>query len=209
MIGMSDVMEHVACLGDGDVLAAIGDPSVDIAIWRRKRWPDVAPLMGSPRKDVRFVADAGAVACMLPDRLAVAGYPSGAITDALSEDIADLACRFAALLSLDRLEIRLEYIRTNACRKFHADHVRARLLVTYAGPGTQWLERSEAARVRAGDAPRRIEQVDEGDVAILRGWLGSAGHPAFHRSPPIEGTGGRRLLLAVGPPPEATEGDGA
>lgn len=168
---------------------------------------DPMPLMAGPLRDVRFVAATDDVAAVLPGHLAAAGYPSGSVCDALSADVCDLTRLFGRLVSSDRFEIRLDHVTTNACRKFHADYVEARLLVTYAGPGTQWLTRQEAARVRAGGTPQHIEQTAEGDVAILKGWLGSPAHPAFHRSPPIEGTGVRRLLLAISAPPQEPAGE--
>jgi hypothetical protein len=201
------IIEHVACAGDRGVLAAIRDPSVDLAIWRRTLSFDSAPLLDGSLQDVCFVAGVGEVAHALPGHLSNAGFPSGPICDALSQDIGDLVGLFAALVSFDRFEIRLDHVTTNACWKFHADYVEARLLVTYAGPGTQWLARRDAARVRAGEAPTHIEQIAEGDVAILKGRLGSIDHPTYHRSPPIEGTGVRRLLLAVSSPPTAVQGD--
>ena len=38
----------------------------------------------------------------------------------------------------------LEVVRTDSCRKFHADYVTARLITTYLGEGTQWLDEADA-----------------------------------------------------------------
>ena len=40
-----------------------------------------------------------------------------------------------------------------------------------------------------------------GDIALVKGWMFAEGHePCLHRSPPIAGTGERRLLLAIDTP---------
>ena len=43
--------------------------------------------------------------------------------------------------------------------------------------------------------------IDAGDIALVKGWQFGEGHdPCLHRSPPIAGTGERRLLLASDTP---------
>jgi hypothetical protein len=108
------------------------------------------------------------------------------------------ASHFATNMELGVVEIRLERIVTNACRKFHADYVTARLICTYAGQGTQWLDSEDAAGCDCGD-PHNIRQLSTGDVALFKGRLWSAHAPAIHYSPPIEGTGEERLVLVINP----------
>jgi len=96
--------------------------------------------------------------------------------------------------------IRLEVIETNACRKFHADHVTARLICSYAGPGTQWIDDRDAMALAGGADPATltVRQVATGDVALFKGHDRSE-TPIVHRSPPIAGTGTRRLVLVIDP----------
>jgi len=87
------------------------------------------------------------------------------------------------------------------------------LLTTYVGPGTEWIpghavnrrvldepiecaHASNSAIVRDPSAVRRARA---GDVMIMKGrrWPGEEGRGAVHRSPPIAGTGQRRILLMV------------
>jgi hypothetical protein len=65
---------------------------------------------------------------------------------ALRQDIALLAHAFARLIARDTLRIRLEALVGHGCHRWHADAVGLRLLCTYAGPGTQWLELEGGAR---------------------------------------------------------------
>lgn len=122
-------------------------------------------------------------------------------TTVLSTDIAELATEFARIMDVDRVAIRLSIIDTDACRRFHADYVTARLICTYVGPGTQWLDDADAAAWAGGADPDTltIHQLDSGDVAIFRGRLWAPDAAAIHRSPPIAGTGVQRLVLVIDP----------
>jgi hypothetical protein len=117
------------------------------------------------------------------------------------EDVAALARRIAAIASAARLRIRLERVQDNACRRFHADQVRLRLLCTYRGPGTEWLPdagvRRDADGGIAEPPPAAIGRLVRFEVALLKGAAHPQGRPLIHRSPPIAGTGIARLLLAI------------
>ena len=92
------------------------------------------------------------------------------------------------------------------CRKFHTDINDLRLLCTYIGPGTLWLP-DEAVDLKAlqkgGDEQalvvdeQQIQQVSTGDVVILKGALYPEANPILHRSPSIEESGEKRLLLRI------------
>jgi hypothetical protein len=117
---------------------------------------------------------------------------------ALVEDAARLGELFCAAMDLAKLELRLEVVRTDSCRKFHADYVTARLITTYVGEGTDWLDENDAARVAAGETPRHINRLAPFDIGLFKGKLATE-RPAIHRSPPIAGTGAARLLLVLNP----------
>jgi hypothetical protein len=109
---------------------------------------------------------------------------------ALAADIDDLVRRFAALTGKPTVRLRLEAVDGDACRKFHADYTDLRLVSTYAGPGT------DICRTPADDAP--VHRIGTGDVALFKGKLFPGAPPVLlHRSPPIEGTGDRRVVLVL------------
>lgn len=113
----------------------------------------------------------------------------------LLRDIAQLADRFAGLMSTDYLRLRMDVIANNACHKFHKDTVSARLICTYRGSGTQY-------GFSAGKAdPQQIFQVATGAPLLLRGTLWPEDPPSglLHRSPPIAGTCETRLVLVLDP----------
>lgn len=177
------------------VLDAVTRPEVHLAIWN---WQLPLALAWLPQldwskiDDLDFTTTLEALEADVAEGLAEAGYPAGARGDALAEEIAGHARRFAAIQKIDALGIRLEVIETDACRKFHADHVTARLLTTLVGTGTQWIHDGP-------DTP--IRQMRTGEVAIFKGRLATEALAILHRSPPLVDTGEMRLLLAIEPAP--------
>jgi len=181
------------------VLDAIRDSDCNLAIWERAPGPDFAPLTQGNPQDLRFEASLADLPASLRAGLKENGFGGGAdLHAALVADAALLAGLFCRALDLARFELRLEVVRTDSCRKFHADYVRARLITTYVGEGTDWLEADDAARVAAGGAARRINRLGTFDVGLFKGKL-ATDRPAIHRSPPIADTGSVRLLMVLNP----------
>lgn len=113
----------------------------------------------------------------------------------LIDDVAALAHMFGHVMDASFLRLRLDVITTNACRKFHADRLTARLICTYRGTGTQY------GLSRLGEDPDGIRTTPTGSPIILRGhlWPVEGEAELLHRSPPIEGTGETRLVLVLDP----------
>ena len=184
-------------------LDAILRDAVDLAIWERALAAGLSAAIGQADlggvEFLRFETPADRVA----EELCLAFLEAGIEGDgwALAEDAQLLACAFARNLGIDDVAIRLEHVTGDACRRFHADYVSARLITTYSGPGTQWLDAGAAARHEAGIAPppTEIRQLREGDVGIFKGrrWPGATS--IVHRSPPILASGAARLLLVIDP----------
>lgn len=182
-----------------DVLHAIAGPDCNLAIWQRQAFADFSALVEGTPKDLRFTCTPAALPALLGEGLKQGGYSGGAaLHAALVADAALLAERFCDAMSLATLELRLEVVRTDSCRKFHADYVTARLITTYVGEGTDWLDEADTARVAAGAAPERINRLSTFDVGLFKGKL-ATDRPAIHRSPPIADSGAVRLLLVLNP----------
>lgn len=111
-----------------------------------------------------------------------------AVIGVILSDAADFVAPLSGLGG--ELSMRLEYVTDNACRKFHKDETGFRLITTYRGPGTQWID----ARA-AGAAP--IFQMQTFEIGMLLGQRRGREGRILHRSPPIEGTGESRLVLVV------------
>ena len=77
----------------------------------------------------------------------------------------------------DNIKLQLEIVTTDMCRLFHADYYRQRLLCTYLGPGTEWLDHSNVNRHALGKGRNNnivkdetaINRANTFDVLILKG----------------------------------------
>jgi hypothetical protein len=194
------LLPHARLAADPAVLGAIADPECNLAVWQRPAIADFTPLTAGTPADLRFTSTPHALAADLNRALGEAGFGGGtALHAALVEDAAQLARLFCDAMDLARFELRLELVRTDSCRKFHADYVTARLITTYVGEGTDWIDPQDAARIAAGGTPQRVHRLAPFDVGVFKGKLASE-NPAIHRSPPIAGSpGGVRLLLVLNP----------
>ncbi|MDJ0641848.1 MAG: DUF1826 domain-containing protein [Erythrobacter sp.] len=185
-----------------EVLREVRRTDCSLAIWERAPLPAVDQLLETAPSDVRFTAPIAGLRAILVAEMEQAGFPTVPARDDLADDIAQLAELYCSIIEEPSVEVRIEFVTTDSCRKWHADYVTARLITTYAGRGTDWLDGADADRVAKGLEPTRINTLSAGDVGVFKGKLVD-GEPAIHRSPPIAGTGERRLLVVLNPPAES------
>lgn len=150
-------------------------PDVALALWLREEPAN----FGKPLRPLRQAGSFRALAEGKPAEaldLLCEQLPAGAPIDLLS-DMLRLSHMFAVLTRNEHVRLRFDGITGDACRKFHVDSVGFRLLVTYAGPGTQWS-------MGDPEAGAGIEEVPRCAVALFRGRK-REGATTLHRSPPI------------------------
>lgn len=182
--------------GTSAILSSVLDSEVQLALWQRARPPAldwIDTLDWDEIDDIDAELSAPDWTAEISSVLHEAGYPQSPDGDALARELAVCATEFASLMRCDQLNMRLEVIETDACRKFHMDHVTARLLMPLYGPGTQWIDTAHGS-----DAP--INQLHVGDVAIFKGRLSVEQPSILHRSPPVAASGETRLLFVLNPP---------
>lgn len=198
---VSDLPSHVAANDSPKILSAICDPDINIAIWQRSPIAALESLDLAMLSDIRFISSIGILPDTLQREMAAAGYLSRVARHSLATDILSLANHFSTAMNLSKVEVRLEVINSNACYKYHADWVTARLITTYLGQGTQWISNEDAARYRDGAPVETLfhHSIKTCDVALFKGRVWSNDAPAIHRSPPIEGSGEMRLILVINP----------
>lgn len=91
-----------------------------------------------------------------------------------------------------RYTLRLEYVTDDACRKFHKDNTDIRLITTYLGRGSQWIE------TRPEGPEPEIREMATFEVGMFLGERCNRQDHVFHRSPPIEDTvGSERFLMVI------------
>jgi hypothetical protein len=181
-----------ACVVSGDTidaLAAIAAPQVALALWQRRTpaIPESLDLEGVD--DLSLAVDSQEGSAPVTAALRTAGYPPD-VTEMLGEDIASLAAAHRHLTRTTFVNIRLDVIDGDACRRFHADYVSVRMLCTYRGAGTQWCRAA---------APETVHTLAAGAVAVFKGRLAMEEPLVLHRSPPLRAVGGQRLLLVIDP----------
>ena len=192
-----------------DVLARILDDGVNLAIWQRQlpvHISDFGALLLSfdePLADSISIEmcnehaspNLQGLASRFNDLEGYAGFIS---------DISWLVSAYSCLLGAKRIGLRLRALDKAMCPRFHVDHVPVRLITTYAGIGSQWLEEGAMERRCLGQLQAEptqatlIQQINQGEVALLKGekWQGNEGAGLIHRSPAL-GQGERRLILTL------------
>jgi hypothetical protein len=195
------------------ILADILRDDVNLAVWQRH-------LADPVQRFVRLLLDQGhplaesftletvqdetePQAVVLPPLArAVAGLEGYA---AFIDDVSHLVSAFACLFDVRLVGLRLRTLDTGMCPRWHVDHVPVRLITSYAGPGSQWLNEHQLPRQYLGGPPTDLQpsnaepqSLQAGQVALLKGerWQGNEGRGLIHRSPPIV-AGERRLLLTL------------
>lgn len=195
-----------------EVLTEIYEPHINIAIWQRRLGSEVARSAEAisdamPALELKTIVapeDAFDVIAITLDQVPEA--------KPVCEDVAQMVDMFCCLFELDRAGIRLSTLEHAMCPRFHVDKIPCRLITTYSGIATEWLEYDLVNRVKlaAGNGGKSdeesglmrsaadIKQLAAGDVALLKGenWEGNEGAGLVHRSPQVP-EGNRRLLLTL------------
>ncbi len=187
-------------------LGAITEPDVELVIWRRslplclETWLEKLDAKLLP--NLRVLVQPKDLLRALGPLLNACGLPEGEMRALLVWDVDNLVSAFARIARTDLVDVRLESVSGDACWKFHRDRVAARLLTTYRGPATEWVQpRHAEAALRAQKLFKGpIEHLEAHDVAIFKGSCAGPGSGIVHRSPPIAGTGRTRLLLCLNKP---------
>jgi hypothetical protein len=128
------------------------------------------------------------------------GHPGGAAWLEVARPVVEL---FADLFEAHRVGVRLCLADRPMCPRFHVDDVVCRLVVTLAGPGSEFLDDRDAHRAALGVHQSAVERpgatihrLEPLDVGLFKGeaWPGMAGRAVVHRSPP---GATRRLVMTV------------
>lgn len=119
--------------------------------------------------------------------------------------ISNLATHFGKAFFSNRVGIKLSKITGDQCRLFHIDFVRVRLILTLAGPGTQFLLEKDINRAGLGQGDNDLvirqgadwQNAATSQIHLMRGERWRRGAGLVHRSPAIEGSGLWRLTLTM------------
>jgi hypothetical protein len=204
------VSSNCAIADDPLGLTRIFNPETQLAQWRRPADTVIANWLDENASDL----GSGLRQTLAPGQMPDLGrLPAGAGREALAADIVLLAEVLSELLDATTIGFRLEVVGKAMCPRLHVDRVGIRLLCTYRGPGTEWVEDASVDRrflgAAAGGKPddvsglllgrHRIETIPPFAVALLKGnlWQGNDGRGIVHRSPALADKDVPRVLLAM------------
>jgi hypothetical protein len=197
-----------------NILPEIYNAQTNIAIWHRtlteKLTHGVTALINTPAiKPVELAVSPQDAYQKLISVLKV-DDTNQEIMQALCADMTLLVEMFCCLFDLKRAGLRLTVLDSPMCPRFHVDRIPCRLVTTYQGIATQWLEHRHVDRTKLGvgnlgkkdeesglyNNSNHINQLNEGDVALLKGeyWDDNLGAGLVHRSPPVAANEPRLLL---------------
>ncbi len=194
-----DAAIGVAIADQPEGLSTFLKPGCAAALWRRQpavgfqNW--ISGLSPDNLPEGRIVLRCDAVRSVITELCDISQTPAGPHREQLIDDVAALADIFSDVMQTTYLRLRLDVVTSNACRKFHIDAIKGRMICTYRGTGTQYGISTN------GDDPSRVFTVPTGAPILLRGtlWPEKPASGLLHRSPLIEGTGETRLVLVLDP----------
>ena len=125
-------------------------------------------------------------------------------TPLVVEDLQKLLHSFKEVSESSEFRLYFATVSSNMCRKFHTDINDLRMLCTYKGRGTLGLTEDNVSREAEEDESLvldrdHIQEAKEGSVLILKGAIypKEGTRPVLHRSPSIEESRGKRILLRI------------
>ena len=137
-----------------------------------------------------------------------AGFPH------LAADVQFWAEVLVELTGCKSVGVRLALMTRPMCPRLHVDLVTLRLVVTYQGPGTEFVSNKHVDRQQLGHpthpttkkaaslllGPNCVQRANTFDVVLLKGeaWPENEGSGAVHRSPPMTETPSR-LVMTLDP----------
>ena len=188
-------------------LVGIFEPGVQVCSWPRSMDPAIATYLDG----VGHTGTLQRLETLAPgDRAKLDMLPSGEAGEnreghqRLVDDLALLTEILCDLIDCPAVGLRVTRVDRAMCPKWHVDRVPMRMLCTYDGPGTEWLEDQGVAHVElsapaVADGAR--QQAIAGEVVLLKGtlWQNNNSKGAIHRSPTIAPGCGPRTLVSLDP----------
>lgn len=185
--------------------------TVNIAVWQRTLPEGMESVLeqwvrgGAAPRDRRYRPSEPDLSPWLE------GLPDGEARRWLEQDIRRLVQHFCTALGETELRLVVGPVLNDRCRKFHVDYLRMRMLCTYVGPGTEWVDdpfvRRDvlktdddglATNVQIVPESDKVQRANAGDVLWIRGRVDRLGwRGGVHRSPPLAGTGQVLSLIHI------------
>ncbi|MBT0585954.1 DUF1826 domain-containing protein [Alteromonas oceanisediminis] len=186
---------------DIEILTAVYQPEINMAIWQRALSVDVKNAVQQLLLNTQHLNTSSFIRSDRIESDVRDAFRSIQPHDALLNDVVEVVDIFRTLFELSRVGLRMRILDKPMCPRFHVDRVPCRLVSTYSGRGTQWLDHADVRREKLGlgsGGLAETQDTDVGDIALLKGesWFDNELGGVVHRSPPSDG-GQRRLIMTV------------
>lgn len=180
-------------------LVEIFDPEVQVCSVRREIDPAISSYLSSLQQSAETQSLSTLVAGEQPmlEVLPEAPGKSSLLTDLAL--LRDIVCE---LLDCQSVGMRLARLGHAMCPGWHVDRLGIRLVCTYQGPGTHWLESQDVDRgaLKSESVKNRdYVQADPAEIVLLKGsmWQGNERFGAVHRSPDPDTTAQLRTVVTL------------
>lgn len=211
-----NVLPSFSVVSRAEDLSRIEDHHLNLCIWRRVVPSLLAPALvrAAVEQPFSLIREDWLSRIRLVDLMQ---QVKGLTPEQVSEwttDIERLLQLFCEIVGCQRILLKLATTARTDCPVFHTDFVPMRMLCTYAGPGTEFIENQDVLRGSLGNnagcsaqnANHRILRpnaqtlsVQPFDVALCKGemWPGNRGRGLVHRSPSLQPGSMPRIKLTV------------
>lgn len=187
---------------DRVVLSDIYNKNINIAVWKRnlnkQLLESTKHYINNGLSTLTIIVSPQNV-----DKVLIKEFPDFPFKNYLVKDIEILVDMFCCLFDLKQVGLRIAIINKAMCPRFHIDNVACRLVTSYSGTTTEWLNNNDVDRNLLGKTDKpylnkntKIQKLGIGDVALLKGesWIGNSGSGLVHRSPNILNEKNRLLV---------------
>lgn len=195
-----------------DIFTEIYQEHINLTVWQQKYSNNIIQCANSiiehyPNLKVVIMVSPDEAHQMLAEHLKDA--PNN---HEMCQQITLLVDMFCTLFEQKQVGLRLTTLDRAMCPKFHVDKIPCRLVTTFVGRATQWLENNAVDRTKLGanghgmtdeksgvfQHTEQINQLLAGDIALLKGenWFNNKGGGLVHRSPALQANE-KRLLVTL------------
>lgn len=197
-------------------LSRIHEPHLNLCYWRRTCSAELAASLDVLARTHEFhqVRNSWRDQISATELVALTGDLPDSMQTAWACDIEQLLHVFCQIAGTQRVLLKLASTTRTDCPVFHTDYVPLRLLCTYTGSGTEFVDdrnvqRSSLGRTQGRTAqevnqdilldPHNVEHLLPFDVALCKGevYPDGRGHGLVHRSPRITPASPPRIKLTI------------
>ncbi|MBA4144035.1 MAG: DUF1826 domain-containing protein [Nitrosospira sp.] len=205
------IQSYTFITNDPAELIHIFHPFTQVALWRRSVNTVIETYLHHGLANNLFGSGFRTITHS-PSALALDLFPDLPGREVLLEDVRLIAEIYTDLLGCDEIALRFEVLDGVMCPRFHVDRTGIRLVCTYRGAGTEWINDELVDRGKLGpgylglpdkasglfDERTAIESAGLFDLVLFKGslWQGNSHRGSIHRSPAVA-TAERRVLLVM------------